>query len=395
MKYLLLFVYCTFAQAAFEVPGFELVYTTPAETSLQNPDLRGPAEVWVDMISSAKKTIDFEEMYAVSKPGEALEVVIEAMEAAANRGVKIRFLLEEKMLRASSAETITRLEKIKNLELRILSFGKLGTGGILHAKFFVVDGKTAYVGSQNFDWRSLKHIHETGLRTTDTKISSQLQEVFHHDWKAWELVEKGAKAPPLRVKPLVSDGKERAYLVASPNALDPKGVIDSESELVRLLGEAKSEIRVQLLDYCPLQYDHSYYGVIDNALRAAASRGVKVKLMVSHWNQSKPGIDYLKSLALIPNVAVEIVTIPMAREGKIPFARVNHSKFLVIDNRIAWVGTSNWTGGYLDKLRNVEIVVRDEKLAQRLGLLHDQLWESPYGATLDILKDYPPPNKGE
>jgi hypothetical protein len=31
------------------------------------------------------------------------------------------------------------------------------TQGVLHAKYFVVDGREAYLGSQNFDWRALAH----------------------------------------------------------------------------------------------------------------------------------------------------------------------------------------------------------------------------------------------
>jgi hypothetical protein len=139
----------------------------------------------------------------------------------------------------------------------------------------------------------------------------------------------------------------------------------------------------------------TYYAAIDNAVRAAAARGVKVRLIVSHWNQTDPEIHYLQSLALVPNVSVKIATIPMAAEGKIPFGRVNHAKFMAIDDSIAWLGTSNWAGGYLDKLRNVEIVMKSEAMAKRLAALHDQLWESPYGATIDPLKVYPAPNKGE
>jgi phosphatidylserine/phosphatidylglycerophosphate/cardiolipin synthase-like enzyme len=393
LNFLLLFF--ALSAHAFDVPGFELVYTAPAETSLQNADLRNPADVWVEMIKGAQSSIDFEEMYASSKTGESLERVIEALEQAGSRGVKIRFLLEESMLRASYTDTITRLAKIKNMQLRMLKFGQVSTGGIIHAKYFVVDGKSAYVGSQNFDWRSLKHVHETGLRISDTKISSQLQNIFNFDWRAWELLEKGKKIPILQTKAVAGKDEERAYLVASPLAYLPLGIIHSETELVRLLGEAKHDVRIQLLDYSPLQADRSYYAVIDNALRAAAARGVKIMLMVSHWNQSAPAIDYLKSLAVLPNIAVEIVTIPFAKEGKIPFARVNHSKFAVIDGSISWVGTSNWKGGYMDKLRNVEIVVRDRELAKRLGRLHEQMWASPYGATLDLLKEYPQPNKGE
>ncbi|MGZ3711701.1 MAG: phospholipase D-like domain-containing protein, partial [Bdellovibrionota bacterium] len=380
---------------AFEIPGFELVYTAPAETSLQNPDLRNPVDVWVELINGAQKTIDFEELYASSKAGEPLEKVLEAMESAAARGVKIRFILEKSMLRACYPGTITRLEKIKNLELRLLDFGKLHNGGLMHAKYFVVDGKTAYMGSQNFDWRSLKHIHETGLKITDVKISSQLHAIFEFDWKAWETLRKGQKVSAGQTKPLLAKEGERAFLAASPLALLPPGIVNSEAELLSVLDGAMKEIRIQVLEYYPLDWDHRYYAAIDDALRAAAARGVKVRLMISHWNQGQPGINYLKSLAILPNVAVEIVTIPMAKEGAIPFARVNHSKFAVIDDKIAWIGTSNWTGGYFDQLRNVEIVIHDAQMAKRLAALHEQLWVSPYGATLDILKEYPKPNKGD
>lgn len=383
------------ANAAFSVPGFELVVTDPVETKLQNEDLRNPTEVWLELIDGAKKRLDFGQMYASGKVGEPLDQVLERLEAAGDRGVKIRFLVEEKMMRASVPETLERLKKIKNLELRSLEFGKISEGGIIHAKFIVVDGgERAFVGSQNFDWRALKHIHETGLLVTDKKIARQVQSIFDHDWKAWATLKKGQKVKPTGHVSAKVSAKERAYLVSSPKAYNPKGVIDAEAELARLLGEAKTEVRIQLLDYYPLNRDKTFYPVIDNAIRAALSRKVKIKLMVSHWNTSKPGIDHLKSLALLPGMEIRVVTIPESKEGFIPFARVSHSKFMEIDQQTVWVGTSNWTGGYLDKTRSLELVVKDEKLARRLGELHEQMWSSAYSEPLNIQKDYPKPNKG-
>lgn len=32
------------------------------------------------------------------------------------------------------------------------------TGGVLHSKFWVVDGRHVYVGSANMDWRSLTQV---------------------------------------------------------------------------------------------------------------------------------------------------------------------------------------------------------------------------------------------
>ena len=391
----LLFTLAGPALAAFESNGFELVYTAPVETKLEAPDLRGPAEVWVEIIDGAKKTLAFGEMYAISKAGEPLEKVMEALEKAGERGVKTRFMLEEKMLRASAPETIERLKKIKGLELRVFAFSKLSPDAITHSKYFIADGSVAYVGSQNFDWRSLKHIHETGLKITEKKIVGPMLAIFEMDWKAADPKAKNKVRTDVPASRKVSE-TEKAWLVASPPALLPKGVAQSEAELVRLIGTAKEEVRVQLLDYYPTYRDKkTYYHPIDTALRTAAVRGVKVKLLVSHWNQDKPAVDYLKSLTFVPNMEVKIATIPEAKEGKIPFARVIHSKTMTIDGKLAWIGTSNWTGGYLDKLRNLEVILRDDKIAGRVAQLHEQLWSSEYAAKVDVNKEYPKPYKGE
>ena len=89
------------------------------------------------------------------------------------------------------------------------------------------------------------------------------------------------------------------------------------------------------------------------------------------------------------------VTLPQASSGFIPFARVIHSKTMEIDGQVAWIGTSNWSGGYLDLSRNLEVVLRNEKMAQRIADLHRQTWDSAYAQPIDVLKDYPKPVKGK
>ena len=383
------------ARAAFTVPGFELVYSYPVETSLQRPELRTAAEVWPELIDSARKTIELAEFYvAVStQAAEPIDAVIAALQRSGERGVRIRFLVEKKG--PSSPEGLDRLRAIPNLELRIIEFAKVQAGGIIHAKYMVVDAKTAYVGSQNFDWRSLKHIHELGLLASEPGIVKGARAIFEADWKAQALAAAGKPVPPLSKAPNKPALDQRAYLVASPWAYDPPGVGDSQSELARLIGTAQSEVAVTLLDYSPLTFGkpRRFYPVIDNALRDAAVRGVKVKLLVSHWNTDKPAVDHLKSLSLIPGVEVRIITIPEAKEGAIPFSRTVHSKFMVVDAKTLWVGTSNWAGGYLDNSRNLEIVVKDEALAKEAADIHGQLWTSPYTAALELAKDYPKPRK--
>jgi len=385
------------AHADFTIPGFELVHTSPVETTLTNPDLREPVAVWSELFDAAKKEIVIAQFYVVSKPGTAFEKVLASLTAAGQRGVKIRFLLDQKGVGLSEAATIARIKAIPNLDLRLIDFNKITGNGIVHAKYLAVDGQVAYIGSQNFDWRSFEHIHETGLRITEPAMVSQVQAIFEQDWQAQALTSQGSRATVLNSKVVPANYAQNAFLLASPNAYNPAGVGDSETGLPALLAQAQSEVRIQLLDYAPLSYGPNrtrpYYAVIDSAVRAAAQRGVKIKLMVSAWNTEAPAIAYLKSLALVPNVEIRIVTIPAASTGFIPFARVIHSKTMSIDGKLAWVGTSNWAGGYFDLSRNLEVVLRNEPMAQRIAALHEQTWSSAYAQPIDINKQYPKPAK--
>ncbi len=83
------------------------------------------------------------------------------------------------------------------------------------------------------------------------------------------------------------------------------------------------------LNYSPAA-EERYYGVIDNALQPAAVRGVQVRMIVSNWNIREPDIYYLKSLQIISGVEIGISTIPEHSKSFIPFARVEHCKYMLV-----------------------------------------------------------------
>lgn len=118
----------TLSWADFKIPGFELVHTVPVATDLATNDLRNPVEVWSEMFDRAQHRIDIGQFYASGQPGSQLDTVIEHLQAAGQRGVTIRFLLEEKGLRMSDPATLDRLRSIPNLTLHVLPYGQL-TGG--------------------------------------------------------------------------------------------------------------------------------------------------------------------------------------------------------------------------------------------------------------------------
>lgn len=380
------------SHAQFESEGMELVVNTPVETQLPNDDLRSAAPVWEEMFSSAKKTIDIAQFYVYNQPNSSLDRVLNGLYEAGKRGVKIRFLLDQKGVGISNPATIEQIKAIPNLELRIMDFSKI-ENGIIHAKYFIVDDEHAFVGSQNFDWRALAHIHETGLVIHQPKIVQQIGHIFNVDWRNQAQLAQQQPMDTFSQHQTLLKPKDGTYLLSSPAQVTPSETYVTEDAFPKLMATAASEINIQVMQYVPLSFTETkgkreFSPLIDDSLRAAAARGVKVNLMVADWNVKEPDLSWLKSLALVPNIHIKIVTIPKSKQGFIPFARVVHSKYMTIDHHTAWVGTSNWSGGYFDHSRNLEVVMNDERMAKRLDMLYAQLWTSPYAQDIDIQKQY-------
>lgn len=53
-------------------------------------------------------------------------------------------------------------------------------------------------------------------------------------------------------------------------------------------------------------------------------------------------------------------------QKKIPYARVNHNKYMVTD-RSAYIGTSNWSGDYFTNTAGIGLVLHDDEPAHVHG----------------------------
>jgi phosphatidylserine/phosphatidylglycerophosphate/cardiolipin synthase-like enzyme len=100
----------------------------------------------VALIGMATSTIDMEaeELTATA--------IVDALTAAAAKGVKVRAVLAD----ASSTDQAAAL---KAAGVSLVTYSKL----YVHAKSIVVDGKYAYVGSENFSTGSLGSNRELGV----------------------------------------------------------------------------------------------------------------------------------------------------------------------------------------------------------------------------------------
>lgn len=369
----------------------EVVESWPLGTQLDHPRVPDASDVWPEMIARAEHTLDFAQFYASEAEGSDLEgskltAVLVRIEEAVKRGVRVRFLVDASFADKYPA-TLADLER-RGVLVKKLDVGKL-MGGVLHAKYFVVDGTEAFVGSQNFDWRALAHIQEIGVRVRGQHVAL-LAAVFADDWKSAGGTDEGSDAGALVYGDGTSDGA-LVTLAASPEGHLPPGAPWDLPMLVELLKNAKARLDVQLLTYGTKNRDGSAFTTLDDELRLAAARGVRVRLLVSHW-AVKPGSASkasLEALARVPNVEVHVLTIPPVPGRDIPFARVAHAKYAVADGISTWVGTSNWEGDYFLKSRNVSVFVRGGKVARTLLEIFEGGWGEPYGAPLSAVPPMP------
>ena len=382
-------------------PDFEVVESTPTETTLDNPDIRNAREVWIEMIGRARQSLDFEEFYISNQAGEELEGVLKAVMQAAARGVKVRFVVDAGMYK-TYPEMVDSLGKQDNISVRVIDYRKLA-GGIQHSKYFTVDGDEVFIGSQNFDWRALNQIHELGVRISNKEAVQVYQDLFDLDWKLSETNDP-ADIPkflhhvtyPMPIRVVEESGDTLTYVpTCSPKVLDPDTMLWDESNIVRLIDGARRQVLLQFLTYTPLTYGKGMYTVLNDALVRAARRNIKVKLIVSDWEKTPRQIEQLKLLAANRNIDVKFSDIPDLPSRYISFARVEHCKYVVVDSCSCWIGSSNAEKSYFYNTRNVGVVVSNAKVAGILERVFMKDWDGPYTEFVRQDGEYRPKAHGE
>jgi phosphatidylserine/phosphatidylglycerophosphate/cardiolipin synthase-like enzyme len=384
----------------------QLVETRPVETAIGNPDVADVLPTWLALIGGARHTIDLEQFYLSTWPGEPMDPVLAALGAAAKRGVKIRLILDARMYK-TYPRAADSLASVPGWQVRLIDFNLIG-GGVQHAKFFLVDGEIAYVGSQNFDWRSLKHIHELGVAIRDARVETDFEHVFDMDWA----VARAPSAPADTTKraftppPFQAAGALPYRIVQAPGdtvemwpGWSPRSFIPDTARwdlgfIRRALGAAKSEIAIQIYSYAPTARDGNALP-FDAALRAAAGRGVRVRMIVPDWTVGGGGFKSILDLASVPNVEIKLSSVPEWSGGYIPFARVEHCKYMVVDTLVTWVGTDNWEPGYFFNSRNLSVTMKNRPLARQARAIFESSWKAPSASPLDPKATYTPRAHGE
>lgn len=353
--------------------SLELVESFPVESDFDQPDLRETQTVWLEMIAAARSEIAWHVFYVAHEPGEASQAVLDALVAAADRGVNVRLLVDTKF-RQVYPQTLEQLEQHPRIAVRSSAVGQW-YGGVMHAKALFVDGQDGFLGSANLDWRSLDHIREIGLRFRSAELVRPYLETFNWEWEHAGEARPPSAPPSVVSRPVLVEGSRLLATFSPEPLLGPETASDLQ-EILKLIDGAKQEVSVALHSYSPLNFQGGGYDpTLDLALRRASLRGVKVRLMVSHWKEGETESEHLRSLDELNRTEVRACRIPEASQGEIPFARVHHCKYLVVDGRQAWLGTANWGPDYFHAGRNLGVVMLDGPLPGRLQELFAFDWK--------------------
>jgi phospholipase D3/4 len=372
----------------------------------------------VSLISNAKQSIDIASFYwtllgtdVMPNPDESSlkgKILLnEIIGASKTRSVKIRIAVNEDTNSLNS----TDLQLLKSVaDIRELNFSRLVGSGILHTKFIIVDNKHLYVGSANMDWRSLTHVKEMGIVMRGCEVLAQdLYKIFEVYWylglenatipERWpkELSTNYNDSKPLLLS--INESNYEVFLSSAPKSFCPDGRTNDIEAIISIINKAKKFIYIAVMDYYPIFLYSKYrqfWPVIDDALRKAAiERKVNVKLLASHWNHTRLSMPiYLKSLAALNDshairgsIEVKLFVVPAfsPSQAQIPFARVNHNKYMVTENT-AYIGTSNWSADYFVNTGGVGFAIipksNETNLRNDLQSIFERDWHSSYAKTL-------------
>uniref|UniRef100_A0A3Q3GZ58 5'-3' exonuclease PLD3 n=1 Tax=Kryptolebias marmoratus TaxID=37003 RepID=A0A3Q3GZ58_KRYMA len=369
---------------------------------------------WMNLMSEARSSIDIASFYWTLTNTDT-----GTQEPSANQGEQVLNRLAELSGKLNVRIAVNapqgqplgdlRLLNDSGADIRTVNMRELTTG-VLHTKFWVVDKKHVYIGSANMDWRSLTQVKELGAVVYNCScLAADLEKIFEAYWfvganqsipSPWpaSFSTPYNKDTPLQLS--LNHTPSSVYLSSSPPSFCAAGRTPDLQSILSVMDDAERFIYIAVMNYLPtMEFSHPkrYWAEIDTQLRRKAyERRVKVRLLISCWNNSQPVMfPFLKSLASVHDpkhkldIQVRLFVVPAdPRQRKIPFARVNHNKYMVTD-KIAYIGTSNWSGDYFVNTAGSALVVNQTEsqsleptVQSQLKAVFERDWDSDYSRPL-------------
>jgi phosphatidylserine/phosphatidylglycerophosphate/cardiolipin synthase-like enzyme len=333
----------------------------------------------ISLIQGATSSLDIE-IYTMEDP-----LIQQAILDAQGRGVKVRIVQEPapvgdacKIFNAASAKDPSGCDELRNFMSQVQAAGgqyvpynksAFCNGSKTcyeHGKMMIIDNATALVSSGNFDNTSICDTANGATRcnrdysvvTQDSGEVQTLETIFQND----------LAGESYDLQSLV-DAIPSMTLTVSPYSLPP---------LEAFIQTAQTSIQLEN------QYLHD--SDLNQALEAAASRGVNVQVMVasicSFGKPSNSEVNDVNSLASefsSAGINARAFTSGIQVNGKPGYL---HGKSIVVDGNAAWVGSVNGSTTALGVNREFGIFFTDANAVSQLASILTSDFNDPAGTDL-------------
>ncbi len=370
------------------VSRFEVVETAPLGSELESASVANAIDRFPELFAEAESSISIAQMYMLYYPptsrGRLLYRLYDALLAAAARGVEVRILLDSTILEGNPSRTYHRIGRffsdVPGIEVRSCDLRQFSVYDecMMHAKYFVVDGRTAVLGSHNWSYGAFADNRELSLVVRDSGFARSLARVFDVDWGvAMGDTGRGGFGD-------IEPGDIR-LAVAGPAGLRTGIGLTVVAALADFVGGCRTSLDVEInslssrVDFGPGER----FGLVDSLLRSAAGRGVRVRLLADRWAwEHDPGL--LSSLDSVPGIEVRAIDIRSA--GPNPAAGTVHGKLVIGDGCRALVGTATFSQRQLLECRNVAVTVGDRSTVSVLREVFERDWGSRYARAVMVTR---------
>jgi cardiolipin synthase len=280
----------------------------------------------LDAINQAAKSLRVK-MFVFTDPS-----LIKAVVDAHRRGVVVRIMLNPKRRSGASENDETRAT-LQAAGIDVLDSNP--AFDITHEKSMVVDDKTAFVKSLNWDSENLTETRDYAITTADPHEVAEIIHCFEADWSRQDFA-SGKTAQLIWCR---GNGRER---------------------ISEFIDQAKHSLWLQNERYQDQM-------IIEHLVRAKV-RGVKVHVMARppHTLKKEKLLEGVGGLRILNDVGVEV--------RKLKGLKL-HAKMLLADGERAIIGSINLAPGSFDSRRELAIEVRDKHIVDRLQEVVHHDWK--------------------
>ncbi len=289
----------------------------------------------IKTLLNAKKSI-FMSMYHLTDPA-----VIQALIDVRARGLSVQVLLDSSSLQNPKYKTIFDQLAAKQVVVTATS----SQFAITHSKAFVVDEKVAFVSSMNLVGH-FQEMRDFGIFTMDADIIREILVVFKAD------VENAKN------NTMITPALSNPNLVWSP--------VNAEQKLADLIDSARSNINLVVENL-------GQTTVIKDALTRALSRKVTVRVIVPKCDLNPNPYYNFPALYDLATAGAQSRVTAEPSTATTPYM---HAKAIIIDHKIAFVGSQNFSFTSLTKARELGIIFANQQAIKNLETYFEKDWNA-------------------